>query len=282
MNEKNAKSTVGKLPTSAAETKTTRSNVMRPRRRMIQNYLVLWVDGNIDENNEDCRNTLAQLRSVVSEVNVCTTPEGCIDFLNKMDEGKAFVISSGALGQSLVNDIHGMPKVDAIYIFCGNKARHEPWTKNWSKIRGVFTSIKPICESLKKVAHECDHDSIPMSFVPKRMLTKGTASSDEQNHNQLPPNYMYSVIFKEIILEINDPDSKSMNTLVKYCREKNIPEQEINEFRHNYHSESAVWWYTKEIFLYGMLNRGLRSLDMEAMCKLGFFIRKLHLELEQL
>ncbi|CAF4501345.1 unnamed protein product, partial [Rotaria magnacalcarata] len=282
MNEKNAKSTVGKLTTSAAETKTTRSDVMRPRRRMIQNYLVLWVDGNIDENNEDCRNTLAQLRSVVSEVNVCTTPEGCIDFLNKMDEGKAFVISSGALGQSLVNDIHGMPKVDAIYIFCGNKARHEPWTKNWSKIRGVFTSIKPICESLKKVAHECDHDSIPMSFVPKRMLTKGTASSDEQNHNQLPPNYMYSVIFKEIILEINDPDSKSMNTLVKYCREKNIPEQEINEFRHNYHSESAVWWYTKEIFLYGMLNRGLRSLDMEAMCKLGFFIRKLHLELEQL
>ncbi|CAM4843988.1 unnamed protein product, partial [Rotaria magnacalcarata] len=192
MNEKNAKSTVGKLPTSAAETKTTRSNVMRPRRRMIQNYLVLWVDGNIDENNEDCRNTLAQLRSVVSEVNVCTTPEGCIDFLNKMDEGKAFVISSGALGQSLVNDIHGMPKVDAIYIFCGNKARHEPWAKNWSKIRGVFTSIKPICESLKKVAHECDHDSIPMSFVPKQMLTEGTASSDEQNHNQLPPNYMYS------------------------------------------------------------------------------------------
>ncbi|CAF2064618.1 unnamed protein product, partial [Rotaria magnacalcarata] len=154
MNEKNAKSTVGKLTTSAAETKTTRSDVMRPRRRMIQNYLVLWVDGNIDENNEDCRNTLAQLRSVVSDVSMCKTPQQCVEFLNEIDDGKAFIISSGALGQHLVADIHGMPKVDAIYIFCGNKARHEPWAKDWSKIRGVFTSIKPICESLKKVAHE--------------------------------------------------------------------------------------------------------------------------------
>ncbi|CAF4841335.1 unnamed protein product, partial [Rotaria magnacalcarata] len=52
-----------------------------------------------------------------------------------MDDGKAFIISSGALGQHLVTDIHGMPKVDAIYIFCGNKARQWLWTKDWPKIR---------------------------------------------------------------------------------------------------------------------------------------------------
>ncbi|CAM4851180.1 unnamed protein product, partial [Rotaria magnacalcarata] len=188
----NPKPTIPVSTASSGLGGTATSDAIPPRRRMIQNYLVIWVDGNIDENTEDCRNTLAQLRVAVSEVNVCTTPEGCIEFLNEMDDGKAFIISSGALGQHLVADIHGMPKVDAIYIFCGNKARHESWAKEWPKIRGVFTSIKPICESLKKVAHECDHDSIPMSFVPKQMLTKGTASSDEQNHNQLPPTYMYS------------------------------------------------------------------------------------------
>ncbi|CAF1997137.1 unnamed protein product [Rotaria magnacalcarata] len=278
----NPKPAIPESTVSGALGKTALSSAISPRRRMIQNYLVIWVDGSIDETNEDCRNTLAQLRTVVSDVNVCMTPEQCVEFLNEIDDGKAFIISSGALGQHLVADIHGMPTVDAIYIFCGNKARHEPWAKDWPKIRGVFTSIKPICESLKKVAHECDHDSIPMSFVPKQIVTEGTTASDEQNHNQLPPTYMYSVIFKDIILEINDADSKSMNALVKFCREKNIPEQEINEFRRNYHSKSAVWWYTKEIFLYGMLNRGLRSLDMETMCKLGFFIRKLHLQLEQL
>ncbi|CAF2038997.1 unnamed protein product [Rotaria magnacalcarata] len=254
---------------------------MPSRRRMAQNYLVIWVDGNINESNDDCRNTLAQLRAVVSDVNVCTTLEQCDQLLNEIDDGKAFIISSGALGQHLVAGIHNMAQVDAIYIFCGNKARHESWSKDWPKIRGIFTSIKPICESLKKVAHACDHESIPMSFVPKQIVTEGTTASDEQNRNQLSPSYMYSVIFKDIILEINDADSKSMNTLVKFCRE-NISKKERNEFRRNYHQESAVWWYTKEIFLYGMHNRGLRSLDMEAMSKLGFFIRKLHLQLEQL
>ncbi|CAF4191699.1 unnamed protein product, partial [Rotaria magnacalcarata] len=186
----NPKPTIPVSTVSAGTSRTTTSDAIPPRRRMIQNYLVIWVDGNIDENTEDCRNTLAQLRAAVSEVNVCTTPEGCIEFLNEMDDGKAFIISSGALGQHLVADIHGMPTVDAIYIFCGNKARHEPWAKDWPKIRGVFTSIKPICESLKKVARECDHDSIPMSFVPKRCTSD--AASNEQNLNQLPPTYMYS------------------------------------------------------------------------------------------
>ncbi|CAM4897166.1 unnamed protein product [Rotaria socialis] len=282
MSGQKSKSTVPKSTVSAVSSRATRSGAIPPRRRMTQNYLVIWVDGSIDENNSDCRNTLAQLSAVVSDVNVCTTSEQCVEFLNEIDDGKAFIISSGALGQSLVNDIHSLPKVDAIYIFCGNKTRHESWAKEWPKIRGVFTSIEPICESLKKVAHECDHDSIPMSFVPKQTMAGGATCSDPKNIDRLPPTYMYSVIFKDIILKINDAESKSMNTLVKFCREKSIPEQEINEFKRNYHQKSAVWWYTKEIFLYGMLNRGLRSLDMEAMSKLGFFIRKLHLQLEQL
>ncbi|CAM4851720.1 unnamed protein product, partial [Rotaria magnacalcarata] len=102
----NPKPTIPVSTTSSGLGGTTTSGATQSRRRMVQNYLVIGVDGNIDENTEDCRNTLAQLRAAVSEVNVCTTPEGCIEFLNKMDEGKAFVISSGALGQSLVNDIH--------------------------------------------------------------------------------------------------------------------------------------------------------------------------------
>ncbi|CAF1212164.1 unnamed protein product, partial [Rotaria magnacalcarata] len=73
-----------------------------------------------------------------------------------------------------------------------------------------------------------------------------------------------------------------MNTLVNFCRQKNIPEIQINLLQSNYHEESPVWWYTKPMFLYGMLNRALRTLDMEGMTKLGFFIRSLHRQLEQL
>ncbi|CAF4908657.1 unnamed protein product, partial [Rotaria socialis] len=36
------------------------------------------------------------------------------------------------------------------------------------------------------------------------------------------------------------------------------------------------------MFLFGMINRALWSLDMETMTKTGFFIRNLHRQLEQL
>lgn len=93
---------------------------------------------------------------------------------------------------------------------------------------------------------------------------------------------MYSVLFKEILLEINEEDRESINNLINYCRDHGIDESQLNYFKSDYHKKTAVWWYSEEMFLYGMLNRALRSLDMEVMIKLGFFIRSLHLQLVQL
>ncbi|CAF4675014.1 unnamed protein product, partial [Rotaria socialis] len=219
MSGQKVKSPIPKSTASGASGGTASSGAMRPRRRMAQNYLVIWVDCKIDKNTENCQNTLAHLHDVASEVKPCTTPEECVEYLNEIDDGKAFVISSGALGQSLVNDVHGMPKVDAIYIFCGNKAHHESWAKEWPKIRGVFTSIKPIGESLKKVARHCDHDNIPMSFVSKQTIVGGDGSQT-QNIDQLEPAYVYSMLFKDIILEIDEDDKKPMKALVAYCHDQ--------------------------------------------------------------
>ena len=280
MSAQKPKSHVSKSTASAATSITTKSNTTERTYQLVQNYLLIWVDGNIDPKNEDCENTLTQLRGVVRKVDLCTTPAECIEFLNKMGDEKAFIISSGALGQHLVSNIHDLAQVRAIYIFCGNKARHEGWARKWPKVQGVFTAIKPICESLKKVTRECDHDTISMSFVSKRK-TEGT-TSDQDNLDELPPSFMYSTLFKEIILEIDEDDNKSINDLVAYCRKKNIPEQELKNFQAKYHQKSPVWWYSCENFLYPMLNYALRSLDMETMTKMIFFIRSLHLQLQEL
>ncbi|CAF2130917.1 unnamed protein product [Rotaria magnacalcarata] len=123
---------------TAAESRKATSNAMRSRHRMSQNYLVIWVNGNLDSNNEDYQNTLEQLRAVVREVILFTTSAQCIQYLNGMGDEKAFIISSGALGQSLVNEIHTMTQVDVIYIFCGDKVRHEQWANGRVKDSRCF------------------------------------------------------------------------------------------------------------------------------------------------
>ena len=279
MAEQKSKEAVSKSGMGAISGTVASSGTSQSRIRRLQSYLLIWADGNFDDTKKDCQNTLKHLRSVVNEVHVLATPMQCITFLNEMDKQKAFVISSGALGLELVPEIHDIPRVDTIYIFCGNKQRYTEWAKDWSKVQGVHTEIKPICELLKKVTRELDHDAISMSIVPNQMVA---SDGGKPKLDQLEPSFMYTVLFKEIVLEIVEDDSKAMRQLVDYCREKGTVEHQLKYFESTYHQKTPIWWYTCEIFLYGMLNHALRSLEMETMAKLGFVIRNLHQQLDQL
>ncbi|CAF1136386.1 unnamed protein product [Adineta steineri] len=79
---------------------------------------------------------------------------------------------------------------------------------------------------------------------------------------------------------------QAIKNLVVYCykfysdnkAELNI----ISEFQDDYRQEQAIWWYTQESFVYHMLNRALRTLDVDTIINMGFFIRDLHQQLHQL
>jgi tetratricopeptide (TPR) repeat protein len=258
---------------------TASSSTFNSRQRIVQNFLLIWMDVSMDPMNKDCQNTLTQLRSVVQDINVFTQPDECIEFLETVENEKVFIIISGSLGQQLVPDIHNMPHVDAIYIFCGNRSRHDQWTKKWPKIKGVHTEIQAICNALKRAAKQCNEDLIPLSFV------KAGEEGSSKNVDQLEPSFMYTQIFKEILFEM-EYNERSIKNLATYCRTLhagNVKELKIiNEFEREYRPQTAIWWYTLECFTYQMLNRALRTLEADTIINMGFFIRDLHRQIEQL
>ncbi|CAF3468988.1 unnamed protein product, partial [Rotaria sp. Silwood2] len=56
----------------------------------------------------------------------------------------------------------------------------------------------------------------------------------------------------------------------------------IDKFEREYHLQSPIWWYTAPTFIYSMVNRALRTQEVETLIKMGFFIRDLHLQIQQL
>jgi hypothetical protein len=212
--------------------------------KMVQNVLLIWLDSNIDDNNDDCRNTVSQLRRVVNDVNTFTNGEECIEFINNMNEEKACMIISGSLGEHMVPRVHNMSQVDSIFIFCGNKKRHEQWVKDWSKVKGVFTDIAPICESLKQAANECEQNSMPISF----MATSGDTSTTSLN--QLDCTFMYTQIIKEILLNIKF-DKGHIKEFIQHCCVTFAKNDEqlikVKEFERKYQQKSPIWWYTCQI-----------------------------------
>jgi tetratricopeptide (TPR) repeat protein len=247
--------------------------------QMVQNVLLIWLDNNIDDNSNDCRNTITQLRRVVNNIITFTDTDQCVDFLTNIDNENACMIISGALCQNLVPLIHDATHLYTIFIFCDDKKCHEQWAKEWPKIRGVFTEITLICEALKKAARQCEQDPIPISF----MTTDGDISTKKLD--QLNPSFMYTQILKEILLTINF-EQQHMTEFIHYCGEQlveNDPElSKLNRFEEKYHDKTPIWWYTCEYFLYSMLNQGLRLMDVDIIIKMGFFIGDLHRHIERL
>jgi hypothetical protein len=127
--------------------------------QMAQNVLLIY------DNSTYSRNTIIQLHRVVNTINTFTDGNKCIQFLDKITDNKVCMIISGSLGQYIVPRVHNMYQVDSIFIFCGNKKHHEQWTKEWSKIKGMFTKISPICESLKQAAQQCKQNTISICFM---------------------------------------------------------------------------------------------------------------------
>jgi hypothetical protein len=50
----------------------------------------------------------------------------------------------------------------------------------------------------------------------------------------------------------------------------------IDEFEMDYSSENALWWYSRDSFLYGMLNKALRTQDIDTLFLFRFFIRDIY------
>ena len=90
---------------------------------------------------------------------------------------------------------------------------------------------------------------------------------------------MYTQILKEILLTI-DFEQSHINEFLTYCREQfvgNTAElKNVEKIRKEYRNHQPIWWYTYECFLYSMLNRALRLMEVDLIIKMGFFVRDLH------
>ena len=126
----------------------------------------------------------------------------CVDFMDKIEEGKIFLIVSGSLGQHVVPRVEAMSQLESIYIFCDNKVLHEGWASKMPKVKGLYTEIGPIYEALQIDSKSYDRAMISITF-------KGVDAL-----------FMYTKLLKEAILQIEDDHKKSIKKFTDYCRDQ--------------------------------------------------------------
>lgn len=245
----------------------------RPIRRIMQNFRLIWLGVNIDESAEYSKDPINHLYHLVNTIDSFTDVDECVDFLSKITDDNVFIIISNSLAQNIVPMIHEIAQLNSIYVYGDDSSQYQQWAEKFRKVKGIFTQINAICDSIQQATRRCDENSIPVSFI---------SMSDIANPNldQLDQSFMYTQLLKETLLEIDDDDAGSIEEFANYCRVQCVGNpcrlEKITEFQREYHSKTPIWWYTYEVFLYSMLNLSLRTLEVDIILKMGFFIRDLH------
>lgn len=245
------------------------------RRCAVQNYSLVWLDSYIDGKYQ---NSIDDLRKSIQKIDYFIDIDQCIDFITDMNDEKIFLIISHSSVTQILSILHEISQLKSIYIFGDNPSQMVDLTKGWLKIKGIFTEINSLHESLKQETYLHDQNSIAMSFVTK-------SANPVENLNELDQTFMYTQILKEILLEL-EYDEQSIKNYASYCRvyfAGNRAELEIvNMLEKDYRLHPPIWWYSAPYFIYSMLNRALRIQDVETIIQMGFFIRDLHENIKKL
>jgi hypothetical protein len=62
----------------------------------------------------------------------------CISFVrDQCADKRVFLICSGSLGKKVVPEVHNLPQIYAIYIYCADVKYHREWTNSYTKVRVV-------------------------------------------------------------------------------------------------------------------------------------------------
>ncbi|CAF1148463.1 unnamed protein product [Didymodactylos carnosus] len=241
--------------------------------RNLEAHTVVWLDANVDKTDDNAK-TKVKLRRTINYLKTFDNLDVCLMYMSNIKTEKVFLIVSGSLGEKIVPLIQQMPQVESIYVFCSNKTHHEKWAGNYKKVTGIYTEIDAICNQLGKDVARSSNNELPMSVMPTDASNKQEAS------------FMYFRLLIDILLRTDNSHSGAKRGMISECRqqyaENDVELANIDDFEKNYSSDKAIWWYTRECFVYRMLNKALRISDIDMLFKLRFFIKDLHNQLEQL
>ncbi|CAF3990748.1 unnamed protein product [Didymodactylos carnosus] len=242
---------------------------------------VVWLDANMDQ-TKDCIDTKVYLHEGINYLRTFNNPDNCIDYITSIQNEKVFFIVSGSMGEIVAPLIDDIQQIHSVYVFCCNKAKQE-WTKQCPKISGIFVDKQPLLAKIKEDIESCSKELLPMSiFSPKANGEHSLRDLSKENATFM----WYHFLIRILLLMPATRTDLAKNEMLEECRlyykDNQTVQNNINKFEKDYKSEKAVWWYTCDGFIYRLLNKALRTQNIEAIFKFRFFIADLQRQLCQL
>jgi tetratricopeptide (TPR) repeat protein len=237
---------------------------------------LIWLDENLDDSS-DCLRTQSMLLELNSAAQFYSDFDRCINLIKLIKDERVFLIISSAFARSFLAQISTYRTLIAIFIFCTNSQQQETSTNKCDKVVGIFTDQDGLFKSIREEMNLVEKQTLAFSLFDQKQRLGRDLSKESASFIW---HQMLIYVLKQIPQNQQSKD-EMLNMCRHYYRNNKRELKKIEDFQVNYTSNKAIEWYTDECFLYKLLNKALRTEDIELLHTFRFFIIDLCAALEK-
>jgi tetratricopeptide (TPR) repeat protein len=149
-------------------------------------------------------------------------------------------------------------------------------------VKGVHTRLDDLIHQIKADQIQRQHHKIDEALAIT--IFNSNIPGEEQSSTGLNGQFIHSQLLIDCLIRMKS-SSNEKQELITFCKQqyKDNPTelQIVKEFKRNYSPDRSLWWYTRQSFLYRLLNKALRVQNIDLLYLFRFFIRDLRKKLDK-
>lgn len=242
-----------------------------PSSRLVEDCLVLWL---LPDSSVRVETEVAKLRRIVSTVILFSDRDECRVYIQKIRVEKIFLLVPAM--ETFLDALRELPQLEKIYVLDASFQQVE------KKIDSVLVSerffdIDSLCKQLETDVELCGLDIL--------LITTSAPPHDDASSvsaRQQEASFRFAQLMREILYRLKFENS-AKNEFVNFCRIHYAGNTEqlriIDDFETNYRPQKALYWLTRQCFIWRVLQRMQRTLEIDILYKLGFLVKHAHTQL---
>ncbi|UJR38858.1 hypothetical protein I4U23_031526 [Adineta vaga] len=195
----------------------------------------------LDQTSNDL-NTKTRIRCIINFLKIFTDINICLDYIHSIPNENIFIIVSGRLSSILISLIEDLPQILHVYIFCYD-------IQKYSSLKSIIQMLNNFMQLIRT----------KISYTTEKCLRNLT---NERALLDIPPS--------------DEAKVDLLKLARKFYVDNDLELLRIDDFEKTYESIEALKWYTSDSFAYRLLNKAIRTENIDLLFSCRFFIRDLH------
>jgi predicted negative regulator of RcsB-dependent stress response len=242
-------------------------------------FTLIWLDESAQENSLDSLRTQTLFREINNDICLFfDEPDQFLSDIERMitERKKLLVVMSGSFAKEVLPKIK-FDSISTIIIFCGNYNKY-------ASLKMKYSNVVDICTEHEKLKSCIQNELISLKFnlFTNQILksVRPLASSNAVENSGAHFSYMSFIELLKQMPQTEQAKDIMLNKCQDYYRGNKSEMKLIETFRNTYTSDKAIDWYTRDSFVYRLVNRAFRTEDVTLWYLFRYYVSDLCTQLE--